>query len=140
MDEERNAMLIDLVKGLTERKKILIVTSIVNHAKALSSSLGSLMIHGGCSSLLVSQAKSIEHRIVVATYQFLEEGYDDPYIDTLVMALPRSKIQQVVGRAERTHKNKLVPLIIDIIDTFSVFEGMSWKRRAFYKSRGFEYV
>jgi superfamily II DNA or RNA helicase len=138
MDEERNAMLLDMIQELKERKKILIVTSIVDHGKALSQSLSCLMISGGCSPLLIAQAKSIEQRIVVATYQFLEEGYDDPYIDTLVMALPRSKIQQVVGRAERTHENKLVPLIIDIIDTFSVFEGMSWKRRAFYKSRGFE--
>jgi hypothetical protein len=54
------------------------------------------------------------------------------------MALPRSKIQQVVGRCERTHEGKLIPLIIDIVDTFSVFEAMSWKRHKFYKSRGFQ--
>lgn len=138
-DEERNLYILNLVKNLAERKKILIVTSIVDHAKAISNSLpNSIVINGGCSAASIAQAKSTEQKYVVATYQFLEEGYDDSLIDTLVMALPRSKIQQVVGRCERTHDGKLIPLVLDIIDTFSVFVGMSWKRHAFYKSRGFE--
>jgi superfamily II DNA or RNA helicase len=138
-DEERNAYILSLAGSAVEqdRKKLLIVTSIVDHAKLLGSQLNALVIHGGCSPALVSQAKSAETRIVVATYQFLEEGYDDPRLDTLIMALPRSKIQQVVGRCERTHDKKLVPEIHDIVDTFSVFEPMSWKRHHFYKSRGF---
>ena len=139
-DEVRNTYLLSLTKELLKkRKKILIVTSIVDHAKALGASLeNSIVIHGGCSSAKVALAKSGDQQCVIATYQFLEEGYDDPLIDTLIMALPRSKIQQVVGRCERTHEGKLVPLVIDIVDTFSVFMGMSWKRHAFYKSRGFD--
>ena len=139
IDEERNKFILDQVQtALNEdRKKILIVTSIVNHAKYLASKLNTITIHGGCSPVLVAQAKSQHTKIVVATYQFLEEGYDDPRIDTLIMSLPRSKIQQVVGRCERSHEGKHVPQVYDIIDTFSVFEAMSWKRFKFYKSRGF---
>lgn len=138
-DEERNAFVIDLARTalLQERRKLLVVTSIVEHAKFLGAQLKALVIHGGCAPALVSQAKLAETRTVVATYQFLEEGYDDPRLDTLIMALPRSKIQQVVGRCERTHEGKLIPEILDIVDTFSVFEPMSWKRHNFYKSRGF---
>jgi superfamily II DNA or RNA helicase len=138
-DEERNKFLLTLIQDAIDRdrKKILIVTSIVNHAKFLSESLRCIAIFGGCSQILLAQAKSVSTKLVVATYQFLEEGYDDPNIDTLVMSLPRSKVQQVVGRCERTHIGKLVPEVIDIVDTFSVFEAMSWKRHKFYKSRGF---
>jgi superfamily II DNA or RNA helicase len=137
-DETRNNYILQIILNSKERKKILLVTSIVDHAKFLSSQLNCIAIHGGCSSALVAQAKAESTKLVVATYQFLEEGYDDPLIDTLVMALPRSRIQQVVGRCERTHEGKLVPEVIDIVDTFSIFEAMSWKRHAFYKSRGFK--
>ncbi len=138
-DNVRNSFL----KGLyelecTNRRKTLIVTSIVNHAKLLASELNAIAIHGGCKPSLIATAKNPETKLVVATYQFLEEGYDDPYIDTLILALPRSKIQQIVGRCERTHEGKLKPLIFDVIDTFSVFHGMSKKRQKFYVSRGFQ--
>lgn len=139
-DQIRNDMIVHLAKNAIAegaRKKILIVTSIVEHAKMLAEKIGAFAIHGGVQDTVISRAKSAEARALVATYQFMEEGYDDPFIDTIIMALPRSKIQQVVGRCERTHAGKLTPLIIDIVDTFSVFEGMSKKRNKFYKSRGF---
>lgn len=138
-DDARNSYILDLARAALERgrRKLLIVTSIVDHAKFLGNQLKALVIHGGCSPSLIVQAKSQETRVVVATYQFLEEGYDDPRLDTLLMALPRSKIQQVVGRCERTHEGKLIPEVIDLVDTFSVFEAMGWKRHSFYKSRGF---
>jgi hypothetical protein len=115
------------------------VTTLVDHAKFLAHTFDAALIYGGCKKEAVGKAKS-DVPIVVATYQFLEEGYDDETLDTLVMTMPRSKIQQVVGRCERTHEGKLVPLIIDVVDTFSVFEAMSWKRIKFYKSRGFKII
>lgn len=144
-DAERNALLLHLAREALGRgrRKVLIVTSIVEHAKGLALALGGpaagvFTVYGGCSAALVAQGKSDAARVVVATYQFLEEGYDDPTLDTLIMALPRSRIQQVVGRCERTHEGKLIPEVVDVVDTFSVFEPMSWKRHRFYKSRGFK--
>ena len=142
-DEKRNLLIIDLIKKSIDegRKKVLIVTSIVDHAKFLCESLKDYkvsLVYGGCKPNQLTIAKSNLVNVVVATYQFLEEGYDDNTLDTLIMALPRSKIQQVVGRCERTHENKLVPIVYDIVDTFSVFEAMGWKRTKFYKSRGFK--
>jgi superfamily II DNA or RNA helicase len=138
-EEKRNEFIKQIVKELIpKRKKILIVTSIVDHAKYLGREFECEVIFGGCKAAQVLKAKTRECTMVVATYQFLEEGYDDPFIDTLVFALPRSKIQQVVGRCERTHEGKLIPLVIDIIDPFSIFKAMSWKRKHFYSSRGFK--
>lgn len=141
-DEVRNAYILQLISSCTERAKILVVTSIVFHAQYLCSILKEAnpsicMIHGGCSKESVQYAKSSECKMVVATFQFLEEGYDDDAIDTLFLAMPRSKVQQVVGRVERTREGKLTPVVYDIIDTFSLFENMGKKRNTFYKSRGF---
>ncbi len=77
-------------------------------------------------------------RLVFATYSLLEEGYDDPNLDTLLMVTPRSRIQQTIGRIERTAAGKLQPWVIDITDSFSVFPNMFWKRKTFYTSRGFQ--
>lgn len=133
-DEERNACVLEQVRLLQSRGKILVVTSLVDHAKYLASALNCVAMYGGSK-------KSVEgQRILVATYQLLEEGYDDADLDTLVLALPRSKIQQVVGRCERTKVGKLTPLIIDIVDTFSVFFAMFKKRNKFYSERAFAFV
>jgi superfamily II DNA or RNA helicase len=68
----------------------------------------------------------------------LEEGYDDPWLDTLLLVTPRSRIQQVVGRIERSRDNKLRPLVFDFVDFFSIWPNMWYKRKSFYASRGFE--
>jgi len=130
-DEERNAFVLQQINALQGRGKILVVTSLVQHAKFIASHLGCVALYGG------SKTSAVGHRIIVATYQLLEEGYDDADLDTLVLALPRSKIQQVVGRCERSKEGKLIPLVIDIVDTFSVFFAMFKKRNAFYSERGF---
>lgn len=129
-DHTRNLCVLGHINALKERGKILVVTSLVEHAKYLAQALGCTAMYGGSKT-------SSEGRIIVATYQLLEEGYDDADLDTLVLALPRSKIQQVVGRCERTKEGKLTPLVIDIVDTFSVFFAMFKKRLGFYSERGF---
>jgi superfamily II DNA or RNA helicase len=68
----------------------------------------------------------------------LEEGFDDPSIDTLILCTPRSRVQQTIGRAERTAPGKLTPVVYDVVDSNHIFEAMSVKRMAFYKTRGFK--
>ena len=35
---------------------------------------------------------------------------------------------QASGRVQRKHSEKHVPLIIDVVDSFSIFEMLRWKR------------
>ena len=148
-DATRNKLLVDIIlKAFHDgRKKILVVSSIVNHAKELKnlvllnenvSEFEVFSIFGGTKQDVVRQSKTSQARIVFASYAYVGEGYDDASIDTMVLALPRSSIQQIIGRCERQHEGKLIPLVYDIIDDFSIFEAMSYKRQKFYKSRGFQ--
>ena len=66
------------------------------------------------------------------------EGLDIPRIDTLMFASPMSDILQAVGRILRVHPEKCTPLVIDIVDNFSLFKGMHWKRNRYYRSEGYE--
>ena len=152
-DETRNKLMVDIIlRAYREgRKKILVISSIVQHAKRLKEMVletsktneenvtehDIFSIFGGTKQDIVIKSKSDAARIVFASYAYVGEGYDDSMIDTMVLALPRSSIQQIIGRCERVHEGKLTPVVYDIIDDFSIFESMSYKRQKFYKSRGF---
>ena len=78
-----------------------------------------------------------ERRVILSTYSMAKEGLDIPRLDTLVMATPKGDIVQASGRVQRKHSEKRVPLIVDIVDTFSVFEALRWKRWNFYRKEKF---
>ena len=65
----------------------------------------------------------------------IEEEFDCKTLDTLIMATPKVKIEQSVGRilrkqaSERTH----IPLIIDVCDMFANFERKGKQRITYYK-------
>ena len=79
-------------------------------------------------------------RVILSTYHYASEGIDIPRLDTLVLATPRGTIEQSVGRILRPFANKQSPLVIDVKDPFSMFEGMSWKRHRYYKSQKYTIV
>lgn len=143
-DIRRNKILLDtLVDLLPTRRKIIVVSALVAHCTMLRDSMlarvpaDKVALMAG-STTESSKAKSPDTVLVFATYGLLEEGYDDPVLDTLVLATPRSRIQQTIGRIERSLDGKLRPLVVDLVDPFSVYPNMWHKRAAFYKSRGFE--
>ena len=81
--------------------------------------------------------KSNNCRIIIATYQMASEGYDNPELDTLILASPKGNIEQAVGRILRK-KNENLPLVIDINDTISVFNNWHRKRLTLYRSKKFK--
>jgi superfamily II DNA or RNA helicase len=81
--------------------------------------------------------KSNECRIIVATYQMASEGYDNPELDTLILASPKCNVEQAVGRILRK-KNKNNAVVVDINDCISIFNNWNKKRQSFYKSRNFK--
>jgi superfamily II DNA or RNA helicase len=78
--------------------------------------------------------------IILATYSMAAEGLDIPGLNTLVLGSPISSIEQSVGRILRQKKEDRTykPLILDIVDKFSIFAGQSKRRNAFYKKQGYE--
>lgn len=80
--------------------------------------------------------KSEEEQIILATYHIASEGFDCPGLDTLILASPKSDVIQCVGRILRTPEKlrKHVPLVIDLVDNFSLFSKQGKKRYTYYKS------
>ena len=143
-DLHRNQLIVMLLKTLLHeenRQKIICVSSLVHHCDVLFEMCNEIFV-GVPMARMAGLTKDTAlargpARIIFATYSLLEEGYDDPDLDTLVLLTPRSRIQQTVGRVERTKVGKARPLVLDITDSFCVFPNMWYKRESFYKSRGF---
>ena len=76
-----------------------------------------------------------EKQIVLATYAMAAEALDIKTLNTLVMVSPKTDIIQSVGRILRTRAEG--KLIIDIVDTHTVFQNQWKKRRAYYKKCGY---
>ncbi len=74
-------------------------------------------------------------RVILGSFSMSSEGMDIPSLNTLIMASPKSDIEQSVGRILRKHHENLVPTVYDIVDNFSVFRNQAMKRRKFYEKK-----
>ena len=83
--------------------------------------------------------ESQEQDILLATFSMASEGMDIPKLNTVILASPKSDVEQSVGRIfrQKADVRKFHPLIIDIQDTFSVFKNQCNKRITLYKKLNF---
>ena len=83
--------------------------------------------------------QSEEKQILLGTYNMVSEGFDLPKLDTLVMASPKSNVEQSIGRIQRKPiaEREYTPMVIDLVDGFSIFKNQAKKRYTFYKKSGF---
>ena len=77
-------------------------------------------------------------RILLGTYPMANEGLDIQSLNGLILATPKSDIVQSVGRISRIKHENIQPLIIDMIDNFSIFERQGKKRLDLYRKNKYE--
>lgn len=68
-----------------------------------------------------------EKLIIFGTYKMLDIGFDMKPLSGLVLATPRSAIEQTVGRIERFMEGKQQPIVFDPVDV-SVKDALDWWR------------
>jgi superfamily II DNA or RNA helicase len=80
-------------------------------------------------------------RIVIATGSYIGEGFDDPRLDTLFLAMPISwhgTLQQYVGRLHRLLDSKKVVEVYDYVDSsIPMLARMFEKRLRGYRELGY---
>ncbi len=85
--------------------------------------------------------EAIVGRVLLATGRYVGEGFDDPLLDTLVMASPvswRGTLVQYVGRLTRESPGKRDIVVYDYLDAeVAVLRRMFERRKAGYRSLGF---
>jgi superfamily II DNA or RNA helicase len=86
------------------------------------------------SALKATESK----KIVIATYSMAAEALDIKSLTTLIMATPKTDIQQSVGRILREKHSQ--PVVVDIIDSHDTFKKQWQKRKVFYKKENYKII
>jgi superfamily II DNA or RNA helicase len=99
----------------------------ISHRQLCDGSVGYYI--GGMKETALKESET--KKVIIATYSMASEALDIKTLTTLIMATPKTDIEQAVGRILRDkHAN---PLIIDIVDPHKIFKNQWKKRKTFYK-------
>jgi len=82
--------------------------------------------------------KTETKKIVIATYSMASEALDIKTLTTLIMATPKTDIEQSVGRILREKHSR--PIVIDIIDSHTIFQNQWKKRKTFYVKEKYKII
>ena len=145
-DNVRNHMLARLIKQAADKgRKVVVFSTLIEHLKAIHRAcLKSEAMSGRQMGFYVGATtkadKALRERakvkdVVFATYGMMSEGTDIPWLDTCLLAMPRSAVTQPIGRIRREYPDKAEPVVMDVIDNDSpVFQGYANARLKWYKS------
>jgi superfamily II DNA or RNA helicase len=134
-DPERNKMIVRELLSLDDTRRVLVLSDRLSQIKILHEMLGD-ELSGIFVGKTDKESKQISKtkKILLATYNIASEGFDHPVLNTLLFATPRTNIIQSIGRIYRKiHDVK--PLIIDIVDGFSIFPYQFRKRKIIYNQQ-----
>ena len=91
---------------------------------------------GGMKEKALKESES--KKVIIATYSMAAEALDIKTLTTLIMATPKSDIEQSVGRILRVPGSK--PVVVDIIDAHQPFKNQFNKRKVFYKKQNYKII
>ena len=150
----RNQLIIDdIIQCVKENRNPIILTERTAHveliAKELSRTISNVIELTG--SMTVKKRKTMLEKllnipqgdafVIVATGRFVGEGFDEPRLDTLFLAMPvawKGTVQQYAGRLHRLYQNKNEVQIYDYVDVHvGVLERMYHKRLKGYAAIGY---
>lgn len=154
MDEWRNQLIVDdVIRAHENGRNALVLTERTAQVKLLAGKLGEkipevITLTGGRGR---KETKNLLARIaatpaggqltLVATGRYIGEGFDEPRLDTLFLAMPiswKGTLQQYAGRLHRWFQNKKEVQIYDYVDIHvSILEKMYQKRLAGYAAIGY---
>src|SRR2546427_2476585 len=153
-DDARNQKICaDVVSEVREGRSPLLLTERTEHLQSLAERLSSeipdvITLQGGMGRKELHDAldrlarlPNTTGRVILATGRYIGEGFDDPRLDTLFLALPvswRGTIAQYAGRLHRLHEGKREVRVYDYADlNVPMLSRMFDKRCRGYESLGY---
>lgn len=153
-NEMRNNMIVnDVIKAVLSKRNPIILTERKEHAELLAG-----LIKDKCDNVFVlsgkdkakdkklklEQIKAVpksEDLVIVATGKYVGEGFDEPRLDTLFLAMPiawKGTLAQYAGRLHRNYDGKQEVCVYDYADVFMpMLERMYHKRVKGYAELGY---
>ena len=154
VDELRNQQIADdVMKAHESGRNVLILTERTAHVELLAAKLCEtipdvMTLTGGRGAketgntlARIAETPASERLTLVATGRYIGEGFDEPRLDTLFLAMPiswKEMLQQYAGRLHRLFENKKEVQVYDYVDIHvRALEKMYQKRLAGYASIGY---
>jgi superfamily II DNA or RNA helicase len=91
---------------------------------------------GGMKEAALKESES--KKVIIATYSMAAEGLDIKTLTTLIMATPKTDIEQSVGRILRERHG--TPVVVDVIDKHDLFQKQWAKRKTFYRKQNYKII
>ena len=151
--ERNQQIVIDVKTALEAGRSPLVLTERKDHLFLLAEQLKGCTEHiiTLCGGMGIKQRRlemekltslpSGASRLILATGKLIGEGFDDPQLDTLFLAMPiswRGTLQQYAGRLHRLHDGKKIVQVYDYIDeNLPVLMRMFDKRLKGYRAMGY---
>ena len=147
-----NTIINDVAKSVETGKKPLLITSRRAHVELLADAVKKRGIEVCCllgnnnSKKKVVDLMKLKNPpekpfVIIATGNYVGEGFDCPWVNTLFLAMPVSGegiLTQYLGRLHRDFKGKDEVVIYDYVDVhLPVFEKMYHKRIKTYSALGY---
>jgi superfamily II DNA or RNA helicase len=152
-DEARNALIVeDVLTALDAGRCPIVLTERRDHLETLHARLKGftdnlVVLRGGMTAIERRVAESVlrasngRKRLILATGRYLGEGFDDPRLDTLFLAMPiswKGTLAQYVGRLHRDHQDKSEIIVYDYTDmAVPVLARMAARRQTGYRALGY---
>ncbi len=154
-NEMRNQLIVDdVVQCHKNSRNCLVLTERTIHVKSLANELSKripdvISLTGGMgiketreTRTQISETPVDRPLTLVATGRYIGEGFDEPRLDTLFLAMPiswKGTLQQYAGRLHRLFETKKEVLVYDYVDVrVRMLEKMYNKRLAGYSSIGYK--
>jgi superfamily II DNA or RNA helicase len=142
--QDRNSLILNFIKEfIKEKRKIILLSHRISHLKYLKLLIekenictAGLYI-GGMKLKDLNETKTKD--ILLGSYNMVSEGFDEPSRNTLILSTPLSDVQQSAGRILRK-QHDIQPVILDIIDNFSIFPKQWKKRKTYFKKEKWKIV
>lgn len=132
---DRTLFIAEEAKKITETGRyVLVLSHRRQHAIEIKDILVSLGIDA--ATYLGGDRSEPDAQVICATYHLASEGYDNPRLSGLVLSTPSSDVVQACGRILRGGSGN-DPVIVDIVDQYSLFLSQVAKRKTFYRKIGF---
>jgi hypothetical protein len=155
MDSDfRNQLIVeDLLRNYRQGRSCLVLTLRTAHVERLAKKIEEnipdvIILTGGMGRKStretferIANIPAEKNIVLVATGHFIGEGFDEPRLDTLFLAMPiswKGTLQQYAGRLHRLFKTKKEVRIYDYVDIqIKMLENMYQRRLNGYASMGY---
>lgn len=135
-DTYRSDMIVNILNELLKDplRMIVVISDRITQLKYIHLKLGKEV-----SGLYIGSTKQVDKelaktkQILLATYPLISEGFNHPKLNCIVFATPRASLVQAIGRIYRKNHENIEPIIVDIVDSFSIFTGQHYRRKKIYK-------